>query len=79
MVENFDGNVIESQIIPTWSWHKGERGILTPRVSAAKYRLLFRAQVPPLGLATYIIRSTNSSSQNLYVFAMQLEQLRQLF
>lgn len=64
MVEDLDGNAIESQIVPVWYWHDGESGDLIPQASTTKYRLLFRARAPPLGLATYIIRSTNSTSQS---------------
>lgn len=66
MVEDLDGKAIESQIVPVWSWHKGGAfGTLVPQVSTTKFRLLFKARVPSLGLATYIIRSTNSASQSL--------------
>lgn len=65
MVEDLDGKAIDSQIIPVWSWHIGAFGSLVPQVSTTKYRLLFKARVPSLGLATYIIRSTNSVSQSL--------------
>lgn len=65
MVEDLDGKAIDSQIIPVWSWHKGAYGTLTPQVSTTKYRLLFTAKVPSLGLSTYIIRSTNTASQSL--------------
>lgn len=65
MVEDLDGKAIESQVIPVWSWHKGVYGTLVPQVSTTKYRLLFKAKVPSLGLSTYIIRSTNSMSQSL--------------
>lgn len=65
MVEDLNGIAIESQIIPVWSWHKGAYSTLVPQVSTTKYRLLFKAKVPSLGLATYIIRSTNSVAQSL--------------
>lgn len=65
MVEDLDGKAIESQIVPVWSWHKGPYSTLSPQVSNTKYRLLFKARVPSLGLSTYIIRSTNSASQSL--------------
>lgn len=65
MVEDLDGNAIESQIVPVWSWHKGAFGTLVPQVSTTKYRLLFKARAPSLGLVTYIIRSTESTSQSL--------------
>lgn len=64
MVEDLDGNAITSQIIPVFTWHKGAYGILQPQVQTTKYRLLFQASVPPLGLATYIIRSTNSAEES---------------
>lgn len=65
MVEDTDGKMIESQVIPVWSWHRGAYRTLVPQPSNTKYRLLFKATVPPLGLTTYVIRSTNSVSQSL--------------
>lgn len=65
MVEDLEGNAIESQVIPVWSWHKGAYGTIAPQVSTTKYRLLFKAKVHSLGLSTYIIRSTNSVAQSL--------------
>lgn len=65
MVEDLDGKAIESQVIPVWSWHRGPSRSLVPQPSNTKYRLLFRANVPPLGLMPYIIRSTKSASQSL--------------
>lgn len=65
MVEDMDGRTIESQVVPVWSWHRGVYRTLVPQPSNTKYRLLFKANVPPLGLTTYIIRSTNSVSQSL--------------
>lgn len=65
MVEDLDGKAIDSQVIPVWSWHKGAYGTLVPQVSTTKYRILFKVSAPPLGLATYIIRSTKNPSQSL--------------
>lgn len=64
-VEDMDGNSIASQVIPVWSWHRGAYGTIAPQASTTKYRLLFKANVPPLGLATYVIRSTNSVSHSM--------------
>lgn len=63
-VEDLNGKVISSQIIPIWSWHNGPYGAKAPQASTTKFRLLFKAKVPSLGLASYIIRSTNSQRQS---------------
>lgn len=63
-VEDLNGKAISSQIIPIWSWHKGPYGAKAPQASTTKFRLLFKAKVPSLGLATYIIRSTNTQKQS---------------
>lgn len=60
MVTDLDEKTIPSQISPVWSWHKGAYSSLLPQAVTTKFRLLFRAKVPSLGLSTYIIRSTNS-------------------
>lgn len=65
MVQDLDGKTIASQIAPVWSWHKGTFSGLAPQASTTKFRLLFKAKVPPLGLTTYIIRSTSSAEQSL--------------
>lgn len=64
MVQNLDGTTIKSQITPIWSWYPGAFG-LVPQVSTTKYRLIFKANVPALGLVTYIIRSTNTLAESL--------------
>lgn len=67
MVEDLNEKSIISQIAPVWSWHKGSYSGLAPQASTTKYRLLFKARIPPLGLSTYIIRTTNSVEQSMYV------------
>lgn len=64
MVEDLDGKALPSQVAPIWSWHKGTFNGISPQASNTKYRLLFKAKVPSLGLATYVIRSTNSMEQS---------------
>lgn len=64
MVQTVDGVTVPSQVTLIWSWYRGAYGII-PQISTTKYRLMFKAKVPPLGLATYIIRSTNSAEESL--------------
>lgn len=65
MVQDLEKRTIPSQIAPVWSWHKGAFSGLAPQASTTKFRLLFKAKVPPMGLSTYIIRSTSSAEQSL--------------
>uniref|UniRef100_A0A182Q2M7 Alpha-mannosidase n=1 Tax=Anopheles farauti TaxID=69004 RepID=A0A182Q2M7_9DIPT len=64
-----DGNegTVPSQISPVWSWHTRPDGVSQPQPSNTKYRLLFRAFVPPLGLSVYTINSRNSAEESLGV------------
>lgn len=64
MVEDLDGKSVASQVAPIWSWHRATYNGISPQASNTKYRLLFKAKVPPLGLTTYVIRSTNSMEQS---------------
>lgn len=64
MVEDLAGISLPSQVAPIWSWHKGTFNGVSPQVSNTKYRLLFKAKVPALGLTTYVIRSRNSMEQS---------------
>lgn len=65
MVEDLEKKTIQSQITPVWSWHKGIFSGLSPQASTTKYRLLFKAKLPPFGLSTYVIRSTSSIETSL--------------
>lgn len=64
MVETFNGSSIISQIAPVWSWQNASI-VYSPEPSTTAYRVLFKVTVPPLGLATYIIRSTNSAEESM--------------
>lgn len=68
IVENISGQPISAQVAPIWTWHRGGLGSFTPQASTTKFRLLFKAKVPPMGLKSYIIRSVNSISECKYVF-----------
>lgn len=59
MVEDMDGKSISSQVAPMWQWNRVYNG-LGPQASTTKYRLMFKAKIPPMGLSTYVIRSTTS-------------------
>lgn len=65
MVTEFDKTSIESQVTPVWSWHDNLMNKLSPQASTNKYRVLFKARVPPLGLAIYTITATNNMDQSL--------------
>ncbi|XP_035892640.1 alpha-mannosidase 2 [Anopheles stephensi] len=66
-VQDGSGGTVPSQIAPVWSWHTRPDGISQPQPSNTKYRLLFRANVPPLGLSVYTINSKNSAEESLGV------------
>ncbi|XP_055849655.1 alpha-mannosidase 2 isoform X2 [Episyrphus balteatus] len=57
-VRDLDDKAIPAQISPVWSWHGHHDGNAAfPQASTTKYRLLFKVNVPPLGLVTYVIQS----------------------
>lgn len=56
----FDRTSIECQVAPVWSWHDNMNNQLSPQASTTKFRVLFKANVPPLGLTVYTITATNS-------------------
>lgn len=59
-VRDLDNKAITAQISPVWSWHSqhdGNTNGVFPQASTTKYRLLFKVNVPPLGLRTYVIQS----------------------
>lgn len=56
---------ITSQVSPVWTWHSDAFGTVSPQVSTTKFKLVFRAKVPPMGLATYLIHSTSSVLDSL--------------
>uniref|UniRef100_A0A182UAA6 Alpha-mannosidase n=1 Tax=Anopheles melas TaxID=34690 RepID=A0A182UAA6_9DIPT len=62
-----NGGTVPSQIAPVWSWHTRPDSISQPQPSNTKYRLLFRANVPPLGLSVYTINSKNNAEESLGV------------
>lgn len=61
MVTDLNDAIIPCQVSPVWSWHKGAFNTMAPQAVTTKYKLLFRAKVPPMGLATYIIKATTSA------------------
>ncbi|XP_053680748.1 alpha-mannosidase 2 [Anopheles nili] len=64
-VTDGNGATVPSQIAPVWSWHTRTDGISQPQPSNTKFRLLFRANVAPMGLSVYTINSRNSSSSGV--------------
>lgn len=55
---------VPSQIGPVWSWHRHQFGN-QPQFSTTKYKLIFKASVPPLGLAVYTISNKNSLEESM--------------
>lgn len=60
IVTDADESLVFAQVAPVWSWHMGSHNIPQPQASTTKFRLMFKATVPPLGLAVYVIHSKNS-------------------
>lgn len=65
MVTDMDNVNIPCQITPVWSWHKSDFSNLAPQASTTKYKLIFKAKVPPMGLTTYLIHSTPSAKDSM--------------
>lgn len=58
------GQSVPAQVAPVWSWHTRPDGTSTPQASNTKFRLLFKASVPPMGLVVYTINSRNRADQS---------------
>jgi len=55
-VQDTTGNPVRAQVSLVWSWHRHSlTHTVYPQPSTTKYRLIFKARVPPLGLTTYAI------------------------
>lgn len=56
-VFDFNNNPVDIQISPVWTWHRHSyTNTITPQASTTKYKLIFKAKVPPLGLSTYVVK-----------------------
>ncbi|KNC27938.1 Alpha-mannosidase 2 [Lucilia cuprina] len=74
-VVDFNNNPVDIQISPVWTWHKHTlTNTITPQASTTKYRLIFKAKVPPLGLSTYIVKveTPETIKPNYITFASNL-------
>lgn len=61
-VTDSEGNVIAAQVSPSWTWHRIDTGDpyfkqVQPQVSTTRYRLMFVATVPPLGMTVFKINA----------------------
>lgn len=61
IVTDAEESIIYSQVAPVWSWHRSHFDTLRPQASMTKFRMMFKASVPPLGLAVYIIHQKTSA------------------
>lgn len=69
-VTDSEGNVINAQVSPSWTWHRIETGDayfkqVQPQVSTTRYRLMFIATVPPLGMTVYKINAKNNKEDSV--------------
>lgn len=62
-VTDSDGNTVDAQVAPSFSWHKGIYQSHQPQFSTTKYRLMFTASVPTLGLSVYKLNAKNSKDE----------------
>lgn len=63
-VTDADGNSVDAQITPFFSWHKGiYQGLPQPQFSTTKYRLIFSASAPALGLSVYKLNAKNKKEE----------------
>ncbi|EDW81559.1 uncharacterized protein Dwil_GK10956 [Drosophila willistoni] len=64
-VSDLSGNPIEAQVSPVWSWHHDTlTKTIHPQGSTTKYRLIFQARVPPMGLSTYLLTMADSKPEH---------------
>lgn len=67
MVMDSNGVPIPCQFDPVWRWHKdssGNAGGYHPQPSNTKFKLSFRARLPPLGLRVFTIQATRSADNS---------------
>lgn len=64
MVMDSNGIPIACQFEPVWRWHKDLHLGYHPQPSNTKFKLVFRARLPPLGLRVYTIQATLSADNS---------------
>ncbi|CAO1425424.1 unnamed protein product [Diamesa serratosioi] len=64
-VTDSEDNVVNAQVTPVWLWHKSPLIAMQPQASTTKYRLLFNANVPPLGLSVYKINAKKNADESM--------------
>lgn len=64
MVMDSNGIPIPCQFEPVWRWHKDVTSGYRPQASNTKFKLVFRARLPPLGLRVYTIQATLSADNS---------------
>lgn len=62
-VTDSDGNTVDAQVGPSISWHKGIYDPQQPIFSTTKYRLMFTASVPALGLSAYKLNAKTNKDE----------------
>ncbi|KAM8703993.1 hypothetical protein ACLKA7_008595 [Drosophila subpalustris] len=71
-VSDLSGNAVPAQVSPVWSWHHDTLSkTVNPQGSTTKYRIIFKARVPPMGLVTYVLTVSESKPAHTS-FASQL-------
>nr|CAA54732.1 putative golgi alpha-mannosidase II [Drosophila melanogaster] len=64
-VTDLANNPVEAQVSPVWSWHHDTlTKTIHPQGSTTKYRIIFKARVPPMGLATYVLTISDSKPEH---------------
>ncbi|KAH8298676.1 hypothetical protein KR018_012006, partial [Drosophila ironensis] len=64
-VSDMAGNPVEAQVSPVWTWHHDTlTKTILPQGSNTKFRIIFKARVPPMGLATYILTIVDSKPEH---------------
>jgi alpha-mannosidase II len=75
-VTDGDGITVPSQATPVFSWHASSPyHTIQPQCSTTKYRLLFKADVPPLGLSVYNIQAKSSAKESIGTTFAKIEML----
>ncbi|XP_034662495.1 alpha-mannosidase 2 [Drosophila subobscura] len=64
-VTDATNNPVEAQVTPVWTWHHDTITKTThPQASTTKYRIIFKARVPPMGLSTYVLTVSDSKPEH---------------
>lgn len=64
-VTDLDNVDVPAQISPVWTWHRSDAAHMVPQMSTTKFKCIFLAKIPPMGLTTYTIHSVPEVTEKM--------------